>query len=606
MKKTIAQYIAEQLAILGIKECFMVTGGGAMHLNDAFGKNKKLKKIHCHHEQACAMAAESYARMKNLPAILQVTTGPGGINSLNGVYGAFVDSIPIIIVAGQVRKDNIARVFDKKLRQFGDQETNLIEIIKPITKFAKTIYNEKHLPEIVEKAYLESISGRPGPVCIEVPIDVQGSFTSLKPKSKKIILKNKKEYKPKASTTKKLLNEILSANRPIIIAGNGIRFSNQNKNLLKFANNLNIPITTVWNSHDLIENDNKCYAGRTGADGERAGNFNVQNADLILILGARMHIRQVGFNYKSFGRKAKKIMVDIDEVETRKPSLNIDWKIISDLKYIVPDLLIKSKPKKPKIEHTQFLKWCKDRVNNFKYFPGYEKKLAKKNINPYLFIDSLFQKLKKGDNIVTGDGSAAVMTFKFAKIKKNQRLYTNKGCASMGYDLPASIGAYLAAKKQIYCITGDGSIMMNIQELQTIKGNNYPIKIIILNNGGYLSIKQTQTNYFDGYSVGCGPESGLTFPDYKSLAKGFKLPYFRISNEIEMSKKINKLIKVKGPIICEVMVNKNYYFEPKVSSKRLPNGDLVSMPLEDMSPYLTRKEFEENMIIPITEESKEI
>lgn len=606
MKKTIAQYIAEQLAILGIKECFMVTGGGAMHLNDAFGKNKKLKKIHCHHEQACAMAAESYARMKNLPAILQVTTGPGGINSLNGVYGAFVDSIPIIIVAGQVRKDNIASLFDKKLRQFGDQETNLIEIIKPITKFAKTIYNEKHLPEIVEKAYLESISGRPGPVCIEVPIDVQGSFTSLKPKSKKIILKNKKEYKPKASTTKKLLNEILSANRPIIIAGNGIRFSNQNKNLLKFANNLNIPITTVWNSHDLIENDNKCYAGRTGADGERAGNFNVQNADLILILGARMHIRQVGFNYKSFGRKAKKIMVDIDEVETRKPSLNIDWKIISDLKYIVPDLLIKSKPKKPKIEHTQFLKWCKDRVNNFKYFPGYEKKLAKKNINPYLFIDSLFQKLKKGDNIVTGDGSAAVMTFKFAKIKKNQRLYTNKGCASMGYDLPASIGAYLAAKKQIYCITGDGSIMMNIQELQTIKGNNYPIKIIILNNGGYLSIKQTQTNYFDGYSVGCGPESGLTFPDYKSLAKGFKLPYFRISNEIEMSKKINKLIKVKGPIICEVMVNKNYYFEPKVSSKRLPNGDLVSMPLEDMSPYLTRKEFEENMIIPITEESKEI
>ena len=606
MKKTIAQYIAEQLAILGIKKCFMVTGGGAMHLNDAFGKNKKLKKIHCHHEQACAMAAESYARMKNLPAILQVTTGPGGINSLNGVYGAFVDSIPIIIVAGQVRKDNIASLFDKKLRQFGDQETNLIEIIKPITKFAKTIYNEKHLPEIVEKAYLESISGRPGPVCIEVPIDVQGSFTSLKPKSKKIILKNKKEYKPKASTTKKLLNEILSANRPIIIAGNGIRFSNQNKNLLKFANNLNIPITTVWNSHDLIENDNKCYAGRTGADGERAGNFNVQNADLILILGARMHIRQVGFNYKSFGRKAKKIMVDIDEVETRKPSLNIDWKIISDLKYIVPDLLIKSKPKKPKIEHTQFLKWCKDRVNNFKYFPGYEKKLAKKNINPYLFIDSLFQKLKKGDNIVTGDGSAAVMTFKFAKIKKNQRLYTNKGCASMGYDLPASIGAYLAAKKQIYCITGDGSIMMNIQELQTIKGNNYPIKIIILNNGGYLSIKQTQTNYFDGYSVGCGPESGLTFPDYKSLAKGFKLPYFRISNEIEMSKKINKLIKVKGPIICEVMVNKNYYFEPKVSSKRLPNGDLVSMPLEDMSPYLTRKEFEENMIIPITEESKEI
>ncbi len=606
MKKTIAQYIAEQLAILGIKECFMVTGGGAMHLNDAFGKNKKLKKIHCHHEQACAMAAESYARMKNLPAILQVTTGPGGINSLNGVYGAFVDSIPIIIVAGQVRKDNIASLFDKKLRQFGDQETNLIEIIKPITKFAKTIYNEKHLPEIVEKAYLESISGRPGPVCIEVPIDVQGSFTSLKPKSKKIILKNKKEYKPKASTTKKLLNEILSANRPIIIAGNGIRFSNQNKNLLKFANNLNIPITTVWNSHDLIENDNKCYAGRTGADGERAGNFNVQNADLILILGARMHIRQVGFNYKSFGRKAKKIMVDIDEVETRKPSLNIDWKIISDLKYIVPDLLIKSKQKKPKIEHTQFLKWCKDRVNNFKYFPGYEKKLAKKNINPYLFIDSLFQKLKKGDNIVTGDGSAAVMTFKFAKIKKNQRLYTNKGCASMGYDLPASIGAYLAAKKQIYCITGDGSIMMNIQELQTIKGNNYPIKIIILNNGGYLSIKQTQTNYFDGYSVGCGPESGLTFPDYKSLAKGFKLPYFRISNEIEMSKKINKLIKVKGPIICEVMVNKNYYFEPKVSSKRLPNGDLVSMPLEDMSPYLTRKEFEENMIIPITEESKEI
>ena len=606
MKRTIAHYIAEQLAILGIEKCFMVTGGGAMHLNDAFGKNSKLEKIHCHHEQACAMAAESYARMSGKPAVLQATTGPGGINTLNGVYGAYVDSIPIIIVAGQVRRDNIAPLFDKKLRQFGDQETNLIDIIKPITKYANTIYNEKDLPIILEKAYLEAISGRPGPVCIEVPIDIQGSFTNKKPKSKKLILKNKKEFKPKINDIKNLVREISNAKRPIIIAGNGVRFSGQSKNLLKLAKKAHIPVTTVWNSHDLIGNDHMCYAGRTGADGERAGNFNVQNADLILILGARMHIRQVGFNYKSFGRNAKKIMVDIDEVETRKPSLNINYKIISDLKYIIPELLIKFSKKKPYMEHANFLKWCNERVNNFKDFPDSNKKLRKKEVNPYLFINTFFNKLNPGENIVTGDGSAAVMTFKFGKVKENQRLYTNKGCASMGYDLPAAIGAYLATNKQVYCITGDGSIMMNIQELQTISGNNYPIKILILNNGGYLSIKQTQTNYFNGFSVGCGPESGLTFPDYKYLSKGFKIPYMKISNEIEMNKKINRLLNTKGPIICEIMINKNYFFEPKVSSKRLPNGDLVSMPLEDMSPYLSREEFKKNMIIPLAEESKEI
>ena len=606
MKRTFAQYVAEQLAILSIDTCFMVTGGGAMHLNDAFGKNKKLKKVFCHHEQACAMAAESYARMSGKPAVLQVTTGPGGINSLNGVYGAFVDSMPMIVVAGQVRRDNIASLFHKDLRQFGDQESNLIDIIKPITKYAETIYKEKDLPRVVEKAYLTAISGRPGPVCIEIPIDLQGSFTKLKPKSRLQILNNKKEFKPQKSKVKKLIEKIKRSTRPIIIAGNGIRLSGQTNNLLAFASKMNIPITTVWNSHDLISNDHKCYAGRTGADGERAGNFNVQNSDLIIILGARMHIRQVGFNYKSFGRNAEKIMVDIDEIETKKPSLNIDFRLICDLNYLMPDLLKYSKNSNINSDHKNYLKWCKERVSKFNDFPGKKNKVSKKTVNPYMFLDKLFLNLKPKDKIVTGDGSAAVMTFKFAKIKKNQRLYTNKGCASMGYDLPASIGAHLASNQAIYCITGDGSIMMNLQELQTIKGNNYPIKIIILNNGGYLSIKQTQTNYFGGFGVGCGPESGLTFPNYKDISKGFKIPYMQIKNEIELDNRIKQLIKKKGPIICEVIINKSYFFEPKVSSKKLPNGDLVSMPLEDMSPYLDREEFKNNMLIPLAEESKEI
>jgi len=585
----------------------MLTGGGAMYLNDAFGRNKKFNKIFMHHEQACAMASEAYFRLTGKPCVLQVTTGPGGINALNGVYGAFVDSVPIIVVSGQVRRDNIAKTHSRDLRQFGDQESNIIDMVKPITKYSKTIMRAKDVGPSLKRAFSLSITGRPGPVWIDVPIDIQGAESNFK---KFYNLSNLKKEFPKNKLSSSNLKEIKSSlkisKRPIVIAGNGIRFSGQRDNFIKLIERLNLPVATVWNSHDLISNSHKNYAGRPGADGERAGNFNVQNADLIIIMGARMHIRQVGFNYNSFGREAKKIMIDIDRIEMEKPSLKIDVKIRADLGIAIPQLLREFPRKIKNTEHIKFNNWCKERVRRYPVLLPSHLKSELNTVNPYYFLNELFNILNKNSVVVTGDGTAAVITFKVARIKDGQRVFTNKGCASMGYDIPASIGAYLGSNKKVVCITGDGSMMLNIQELQTIAGNNYPIKIFILNNGGYHSIRQTQNNYFDGYEIGCGPKSGLTFPNFRDLSKGFGIPYMNIKNKYKIGEKIRKFLQSKGPGICEVFIDKEQFFEPRVSSKRLPNGSLVSMPLEDMAPFLTRDEFNRNMIIKIAKESKEV
>jgi len=599
-----ADFIADYYYQLGIDTVFMVTGGGAMHLNDAFARHGGFEIVFCHHEQSCAMAADAYFRISGKPAIVQVTTGPGAINALNGVFGAFVDSVPMIIISGQVRTDTISYIAAPGLRQMGDQEAPITHMVKSITKYSKIVMAPDELEETLKVSWFKAITGRPGPTWVDVPINIQGAQIDRSKNDEFVGNMNSDEFleikKPTDidAALDIIVDAIGNSERPIIIAGNGIQFSQTVDELRQIGKQLNIPISTVWNAHDMIPNIHPSFCGRTGSDGDRAGNFAVQNADLIIILGARMAIRQVGFNHNAFGRAAKQIMVDIDPIEMNKPTLRIDYKFEIDLRHLMPKFKKRAFCMKPLKAHVNFLKWCKAKVIKYPTVMPHHYETGTGPVNPYVFVKDLFAALPVDCNIVTGDGTAAVVTFKAADISFGQRLFTNKGCASMGFDLPAAIGAYYADKnKPIICIAGDGSVMMNLQELQTIVGTKIPAKIFILNNNGYHSIRQSQTNYFDGFEVGCGPQSGVTFPEFEKLANGFGINYTRINHKDDCAEVIKKTLRSDGAVICEVMIDMDQLFEPRLSSHKLPDGNLVSSPLEDMSPFLSREEFHAEMII---------
>ncbi len=573
-----------------------------MHLNDAFGRHHGFEITFCHHEQACAMAADAYFRLSGRPAIVQVTTGPGAINALNGVFGAFVDSVPMIVVSGQVRTDTIGHEILPGLRQMGDQEAPIVAMVKNITKMSHLLLSVAELPCVLDEAWQTATSGRPGPVWIDIPIDLQGAkIEAPAPVTANSLCDP--DWNDPETVTDEILEALGKAKRPIIIAGNGVRFSDTTMMLREFGESLSIPITTVWNAHDLIPNSHPSFCGRTGADGDRAGNFSVQNADLIIMLGARMAIRQVGFNHQAFGRAAKKIMVDVDQFEMEKPTLEIDQKFLCDLRLVMPMLLSKSQRKVAAKSHQEYSEWCRQKVTKYPTVLDHHFNEPHKPINPYEFIHHLFKALPETCTVVTGDGTAAVVTFKAANIGPEQRVFTNKGCASMGFDLPAVIGAFKAEpNKPIICLSGDGSLMMNIQELQTLVGMKIPAKIFILNNDGYHSIRQSQTNYFDGFEVGCGPKSGVTFPNFAQLANGFGVQHILASTTADCAAAITRTLSTPGLVICEVCLDMKQLFEPRLSSRKLPNGDLISSPLEDMAPFLPRSELEAEMIIPLIEE----
>ena len=606
----VSEVIIKILECWSYKDVFMVTGGGSMHLNDSFGRSKKIKTIPLHHEQSCAMAADAYFRIKNRPAIVNVTTGPGGINALNGVYGAFVDSIPMIVISGQIKTVHLVKNINNNLRQFGDQEAKIIEIAKTITKDRLLLENMKDIVTKINKIIYTSNHGRKGPVWIDVPLDIQASnikITSLEiAKISSIWIKKlQTNYsKPQKEIIKinKLVSLISQAERPIIVAGNGVRFSDNLNQFTKLVKKLNIPVCTVWNSHDLLTNDDLLYAGRPGADGERAGNFNVQNSDLLIIIGARMHVRQVGFDEQSFARKAKIVMVDIDSAELNKPNIRVDLKINLDLSVFFKELSnIDSLLKFPIKSHQRYLSWCKQNVKELKVVEKKYLTAPKGTINPYHFVSVLFKKLTKNTDIITGNGTAAVVTFKAASLKKGQRLFTNKGCASMGYDLPAIIGALYAdvgSKRKKVLITGDGSVMMNLQELSSLKPFlRKDIKIIILNNEGYHSIRQSQLNYFNNFEVGCGEGSNLYMPEFKKVASCFNLKYHKVISESSLIKALDdnsSTIK-----LIEVFIDRNQTFEPRVAATKLANGKMASSPLEEMSPLLDKEDFLQRMLIPL-------
>lgn len=599
----VSDLVAKILFKHGIRHVFMVTGGGAMHLNDSLGKHEGLEFICCHHEQACAMAAESYARLTGRIAAVNVTTGPGGINALNGVFGAYTDSIPMIIISGQVRYDTTVQSTGLNLRQLGDQEyAKIIDAANTMTKYATTVIEANEVGYHIEKAIFLSTHGRPGPTWIDIPMNIQGAYVDEE-KLKQYSPNEDSIETPKPvgkQTIHKIIDLIKNSHRPVILAGSGIRISHSQERFLNLVNLLNIPVTTAWNAHDIIQNDNRLYFGRPGSIGDRPGNFIVQNSDLLIVLGCRLNIRQIGYNYQTFAREAYKIIVDIDPIELEKPTVKPDFPICADVAELIDSMLAV-------LDYTQILekkdwvKWCNERKEKYPVvLPEYTKC---ENVNPYCFVDELFKQLDEDQIIVTGDGTACVVTFQAAAIKRGQRLYTNSGCASMGYDLPAAIGACIGSeKKKIICLAGDGSIQMNLQELATISYNRMPIKIFVLNNNGYHSIRQTQKNFFGEPFIGVGPESGLGFFDMQKLAEAFHIPYLKCSSNHELKNTIKDALQGEHATICEIFLNLDQQFSPKLSSQRLADGRMVSKPLEDMAPFLPREEFLQNMIIKPLEE----
>ena len=586
----VSDRIAELLAEFGIKHVFMVTGGGAMHLNDALGRNQSLKVINMHHEQSCSMAADGYARINNLMACVNVTTGPGGINAINGVFGAWTDSVPMVVISGQVKRETL-NFNNSKLRQLGDQENNIVSMVKNITKFSYILKNQNYVDDVVSKALQIASTGRPGPVWIDIPIDIQGSLYEKSKQMKLEKLSVPRIKKIDKNIIDKVQRLIQNSKRPAILVGGGIRASGAHKEFLKFINKTDIPVLTAWNAHDVLHDGHRNYAGRPGTVGNRAGNFIAENCDLLIILGSRLNIRQIGYNFKEFSKNSLKIMVDIDKEELDKKTLSIDLKVNHDLKEFLKAMNASSNKLKIN-EHKKYLAWCKKLNRPFPIFRQ-EYKNSKK-VNPYYFVDELFKNLKQKDNIVTSDGTAVVTTFQGAILKKDQRLFSNSGSASMGFGLPAAIGACFANdKKTTYCIEGDGSIQMNIQDLATISKHNLPIKIFLLSNDGYHSIRQTQNKYFPDNTVGCGPESGLQFPDFKLISNGYGLKYKQIKTSDKLTEVIKAVIKEKGPVVCEIVIDKNQEFEPKASSKLFADGKMKSAPLYDLYPFLDSKIIEE-------------
>jgi acetolactate synthase-1/2/3 large subunit len=597
----LADYLARTLADHGIRHVFMVTGGGAMHLNDAFGHCSPIEYICCHHEQACAMAAEGYARVSGGIGAINVTSGPGGLNALNGVFGAWTDSIPLLVVSGQVKRDTCLSKHGLvgKLRQLGDQEASIVDVVRGMTKYAVTIDDPPTIRYHLERALHLARAGRPGPCWIDVPIDVQAA--PVDPQSLRAY--DPTEDAPPwdlsvlPTVCRTVLDRIAAAHRPVLMGGTGVRLAAATDTFRRVVAKLEIPVTTAW-THDLVPSDDPHFCGRPGTIGDRAGNFTVQNSDVLLVIGSRLNIRQVSYNWEHFARHAFKIQVDADPAELAKPMVVPDLPILCDARLFLEEM-DRQLDARPIAAHThrEWLAWCQERRRRYPVYQPERHVSTAGAINPYHFLHVLWGELADDDVIVCGNATACIVTFQTARIKAGQRLFSNSGAASMGHDLPAAIGGAVArGGKRVICIAGDGSLQMNVQELETLAHHRWPVKVFVLNNRGYLSIRQTQAGFF-GRAVGAGPESGVSFPDFVKVAQAYGLRARRIDRQ-SFAGDVRAALDSDGPEVCEVVLDPNQGFEPKLASRRLPDGRLVSSPLEDMTPLLDREELRANMLVP--------
>ncbi|MCD8081932.1 MAG: thiamine pyrophosphate-binding protein [Clostridiales bacterium] len=665
MKIKVSNYIAKRLVEAGINQAFTVVGGGAMHLNDAFGHQEGLSCLYQHHEQACAIAAEAYARIHNKIALLCVTTGPGGTNAITGVVGGWLDSIPMLVISGQVRYDTTARWSGTKIRAMGDQEFEITKAIACMTKYCEMVIDPLRIRFCLEKALYLAQTGRPGPAWLDIPVDVQGAYVE----EEELVGFDPADYenggtgwacreqshairedfagggedrrRPAPRVTRELartvIERIRAAKRPVFYTGNGIRIAKAYEAFVEVADRLGIPVVTGWNNQDCVWDTYPYYAGRPGNMGDRPGNLAVQNSDLVFSVGSRLSIRQVGYNYETWARAAYVIVCDIDEEELKKPSVHIDLPIHADAKDLLETMAAvlreeyadgaagtaadEAEADVPAIrplfdggEGLPGMTWLETcRMWRERYPVIMPKHLIPdetREANVYAVVKELSERLAENQVTVVGNGSACVVGGHAYIIKRGQRFLSNSAIASMGYDLPAAIGACMAVHDPVYegdamsehdiiLLTGDGSIQMNLQELQTIIHHRMPIKIFLINNGGYHSIRQTQKNYFGEPLVGIGVDSfDLSFPDMEKLAAAYGYPYVSAHHNGQLAEAVERTLAMDGPVICEFFVTTDQIFEPKSAAKRLPDGTMVSPPLEDLSPFLPDEEMDEMMIIP--------
>lgn len=595
MKMKLAKYVAEFMVKHGVHDAFTLTGGGAMHLNDAFGHQEGLHCTYNHHEQACAIAAEAYTRFTGELALVCVTSGPGGTNAITGVLGGWLDSIPMFIISGQVKRETTIHATDVPLRQLGDQEFDIVSSVSSMTKYAHMIQDPMEIRYHLEKALYLSKNGRGGPVWLDIPLDVQAAPIDTDQLKGFDPGELEEEENPvyDESLTAEIMEKIRTAKRPAIFAGTGIRLADAHAEFIELIEKLQIPVVTAWNAHDVLWNSHPLFCGKPGTVGTRAGNFLVQNCDLLLVLGSRLNIRLVSYNYKDFAKDAYKIIVDIDANELKKPTVVPDLPIHANVKDVMK-ALAQSDIDVTSEAHEKWLAHCKKTEERYPAtLPSYYE--VEKPINHYVFTTEMFRQLEEGDDVICGNGAACVVTFQAAEIKPHQRLFTNSGCAAMGYGFPAAIGVSVANKeKRTICVDGDGSFQMNLQELQTVVYNKLNLKIVYINNSGYHSIRQTQTNLFQPPLVGVGVGSGLSFPDAEKIAYAYGIPFVRVESIQDMKDKFQTVLNTEGPVFCEVVVDPNQNFEPKLSSKVLPDGKIVSPPLDDMFPFLPKEEYGEN------------
>ena len=603
MRVKVSDYIADFLVRRSITEIFTVVGGGAMHLNDSFGHHPKLHCIYNHHEQASSIAAEAYFRIDNKMAAVCVTSGPGAINTLNGVAGAYMDSVPMIVLSGQAKTGITVRSSGLKLRTLGNQEFDIVSALGNMTKYAEMVMDAGKIRYCLEKAFDIAVSGRPGPCWLDIPLDIQGAYIETDELEGYTAEADKSIFNGGGpdEAVRKVAEKIRSAKRPVIYAGNGIRISGATDIFRKLVDKTGIPVVTCWDSIDLMETENEYYAGRGGTMGDRAGNFAVQNSDFLLCIGSRLNIYQVGYDVRTWAREAYVVDVDIDAEELKKPTIRVDLPVCADAGEFMQALLETVSPD----SKTRYAEWSVQCRKWKEDYPVIQKKHYedKGAVNIYAFIDRLSRKLPENAVTVVANGSASVVGSQTYYIKKGQRFIMNCGLSSMGYDLPAAIGACAASGgKDVVCIAGDGSIQMNIQELQTIVTNKLPVKIFVINNGGYHQIRQTQNNVFHNGLVGVGPESGdLGFPDFEKLAGAYGIPYCRISDNAGIEEKTENVLTAESFFLCEVVCSTTQIFEPKSATRKLEDGTLVSPPLEDMAPFLPREELKRNMYIDLVE-----
>ena len=574
-----SEFIINYLQKKGLNTAFGITGGGAMFLNEAFRKQNNLNFIFMHHEQSAAMAAEAYYRASRKPAILSVTSGPGGTNAVTGVIGAWIDSIPMIVISGQVESKDM--ISNSKTRQIGIQEANIKDIIKSITKYSNVLTKNSDIEFELSKAYKIATEGRPGPVWIDVPLDIQ-SKKFVKKKIIKKIIKQKDYSKIDEKKITQTLKLIKNSKRPLILVGNGVHISKAEKKFLIFLKKTNIPFISTWNASDIVPSKHNFYFGRPGLFGNRIANFAVQSCDLLLIIGSRLSVPITGYQMKNFSPLSKKIFVDIDKKEIIKRRLKTDLKFNNDIGAFLKNINKKISKKfiKRKI-------WI-DKLTKLKNYLDEDNKYKKnKNfVNSFRFINSLSKVLKGKENIVTDMGTSFTCTMQTFKTKKNQRLFTSSGIAAMGFGLPGIIGTFFVDKKKIpVCISGDGGLMFNLQEFQTVINYKIPLKLFIINNGGYLTMKLMQQKNFKKF-VGADDKSGLTLPDFLKVAKSFNFKTIKLKNENNLNKNLKNILNSKKATVCEIVTPPMQELVPRVQTQMNKDGTFQPAMLDNMYPFL--------------------